>query len=466
MAAYPLGRTPRRSLLTAALALLAACSGRGPAEAVPAQSTATPVDTELAVATFDTAWSIIYRTHFDTTFNGVDWLALKDELRPRAESATTVSELRGAIEEMVDRLGQSHFALIPQGAVDAFNPYEREDVGSEVGYMGLQFRTVGEQMVVTGVDKGSTAETAGVRSGWVIVSVDGDSVADLLAEVRESESRYADEYRAWARVQGRLGGAPGDVKTMEFLDASDDALTLEIALEPDERRPVKFGNLPTFFSSAEAYELTSAEYGVDVGVIWFNFWMAPLMREIDGAVDEFRELDGIIVDLRGNAGGMGVMVSGLAGHFLDEPLLLGTFRTRQTDLVIKANPRRVDTNRRRVSPYEGPVAILSDELSGSASEVFAGGMQAVGRVRVFGKTSIGAVLPAIFDRLPNGDVLYHAFAEFVTPDGVTLEGRGVIPDEAVALTREEFLAGRDPVLRAAIRWIAEQRAAGGGTTQH
>jgi carboxyl-terminal processing protease len=66
------------------------------------------------------------------------------------------------------------------------------------------------------------------------------------------------------------------------------------------------------------------------------------------------------------------------------------------------------------------------------------------------------VLPARADRLPNGDILYHAIADFKTADGTLLEGRGVIPDEQVITKRADLLAGRDPVLEAALRWIAEQ----------
>jgi carboxyl-terminal processing protease len=69
---------------------------------------------------------------------------------------------------------------------------------------------------------------------------------------------------------------------------------------------------------------------------------------------------------------------------------------------------------------------------------------------------MGAVLPARADRLPNGDILYHAIADFKTADGTLLEGRGVVPDEQVAITRADLLAGRDPVLDAALRWIAAQ----------
>jgi C-terminal processing protease CtpA/Prc len=75
---------------------------------------------------------------------------------------------------------------------------------------------------------------------------------------------------------------------------------------------------------------------------------------------------------------------------------------------------------------------------------------------VFGQTSMGQALPAFFDKLPNGDVLIHATGDFVTSDGTRLEGRGVIPDERVALDRRELLAGRDPTLAAALDWIDRQ----------
>jgi len=97
-------------------------------------------------------------------------------------------------------------------------------------------------------------------------------------------------------------------------------------------------------------------------------------------------------------------------------------------------------------------------MTGSASECFAGGMQSLGRARVFGQTSMGQALPALFDRLPNGDVLIHAWGDFVTGTGVRIEGRGVVPDEPVPTTREDLLAGRDSTLETALRWIDSQGA--------
>jgi carboxyl-terminal processing protease len=151
------------------------------------------------------------------------------------------------------------------------------------------------------------------------------------------------------------------------------------------------------------------------------------------------------------------MLMGISGHFLDERKVLGTMKTRETELRFVANPRRVSAAGERVQPFAGPVAILVDAMTGSASECFAGGMQGIKRARVFGQVTMGQALPALFDKLPNGDVLIHAYGDFVAADGTRLEGRGVVPDEIVPLTREELASGRDLTLEAALRWLSESR---------
>lgn len=159
------------------------------------------------------------------------------------------------------------------------------------------------------------------------------------------------------------------------------------------------------------------------------------------------------------------MVMGVAGHFFDSPVSLGSWRTREGTLRFTARPRRVGSDGGPRAAFKGPVAILVDGLSGSASEVFAAGMQALGRARVFGRPTAGQVLPAALDRLPNGDRLLHAVADFTGPDGARLENRGVRPDVIVVPTRHALLDGRDPVLEAALRWIADASSATPTTTR-
>jgi carboxyl-terminal processing protease len=140
------------------------------------------------------------------------------------------------------------------------------------------------------------------------------------------------------------------------------------------------------------------------------------------------------------------MAMGMAGYFIDKPdQRLGTMHMRQTPLKFTVNPRP--------PTYPGPLAILVDGGSASTSEVFAGGMQDLGRARIFGTRTAGAALPSAIDRLPNGDAFQHALADYVSEGGRPLEGVGVIPDVEVKLTREALLEGRDPVLDAAIEWV-------------
>lgn len=416
--------------------------------ALPA-SAQTAADPQLA--SFDRAWQVVYETHFDTTFNGVDWRALREELRPRAVGAPQ-DTVRVVIRTMLARLNQSHFSLIDRETAD--DPTG----GGGGGTAGLDVRLLDGRIVVTAVDPAGPADRAGIRRGWVLAAVDSNRTDSLLARLGRRASYYSDAMRAASVAGAWLAGVPGTSVTVELLDGADRPVRLALVREADPGAPVKFGDFPVFHARSTARRVGGPP-GPRVGVIWFNTWMVPLMRQVDSSVHALRDSDGMVLDLRGNRGGVGAMVMGVAGHFTSRRDTLGLFRSRTASLAFVANPRRTAPDGSPVTPFDGPVAILIDALSGSASEVFAGGMQSVGLARVFGETSMGGVLPAHWERLPNGDVLYHAVADFVTGDGVLLEGRGVIPDEPVAVGRRDLLAGRDPALEAAIRWIASARSA-------
>ena len=399
--------------------------------------------------TFDAAWTIIRDSHFDPTMNGVDWPAVKAELGPRAARAQTDGELRDVIRDMLGRLGLSHFALIPSG---------RDSAGGAPvdlrGDPGFDVRLVGVELLVTHVDPHGGGAAAGVRPGWRLLSLDAMPVSELLSRLPESMPDRLRQVEIWRMVETRLRGPQGSLASLMFdAGARDVGVAVERRAEPGQ--PATVGNLPTMYVRVETDERRTAR-GATAGVIRFNVWMPGVDPLFQKAVDRFRSADGIIVDLRGNPGGLAAMIMGISGHFLTERKPLGTMKTRDAELKFAANPRLVNAAGQRVEPFGGPVAILVDAMTGSASECFAGGMQALGRARVFGQTSMGQALPAFFAKLPNGDVLIHATGDFVTADGTRLEGRGVVPDEAVAIERTELQAGRDATLEAALKWIDQQ----------
>ncbi len=428
--------------LLAGLLLLAAIASPG-GSVVVAQG-------DELLATFDAAWTLVRDSHFDRTLNGVDWNAVRTELRPKAAAAKNAGELRAVLRDMLGRLGQSHFAVIPATGDSAVKA--ALDMSGDTG---IDVRLVEGAVVVSSVESGSSAAQIGVKPGWKVVSVGGTRIDPLIAEL-PTEPRLR-SVEAWRVAHERLRGSSGTRVRVAFEDMNAHVHDLTLDRRPETGEPVTVGHLPTMYVRVESERRQLGE-GLTAGVIRFNVWMTAVDREFDKALSTLRDADGIVIDLRGNPGGLAAMLMGISGHFVSERKTLGTMKTRDSELRFVANPRFVNGAGERVAPYAGPVAIVVDSMSGSASECFTGGMQGIKRARVFGQTSMGQALPALFNKLPNGDILIHAYGDFVAADGTRLEGRGVVPDETTPLTRESLAKGQDPAMDAALAWVA--RSAG------
>jgi carboxyl-terminal processing protease len=432
---------------------LAALLALSPARAQTPRGT--PIAPALAAETFDSAWSVVDRTLWDSVVVNRVWTPARAELRSRAERARTVEELRGVLAAMIARLPYSHFELIP-GEVQA---RLAENAGGEGGDAGMEVRLVGERFLVTRVDSGGPAALAGVRPGWSVEAVGGKTAAErlaLLASVPGAREPRGRQLYAWAAITPALRGTPGSRLAVRFRDGADRPVEKVLTLAAQAGQSEKFGNLPPLHVQLETRRVRMAD-GTTLGVIRFNYWLPVILPALNAAVDSLRGVDGFAIDLRGNLGGLGAMAPGFAGHFLDQPDTLGVMRMRSGTLYFVANPRRVDTQARPVAPFAGPLAVLTDALTASTSEFFAGGLQQLGRARVFGEPTAGQALPALAQKLPDGDVLMHAIADFGGPRGQRFEGLGVTPDVAAPPTRAALLAGRDPAMEAAAAWIRSAR---------
>lgn len=399
-----------------------------------------------AAETFDKVWTIVRDTAFDKSFNEADWDRIREQLRPKAIAAKTPGELRAVLADMLGRLGLSHFAVIPS-TPDA--PSEAADLS---GQPGFDVRLIKSRLLVTTVDPNRGAAAVGVHPGWIVDTIGGKSVASLIQLVEQNSNDRVAQLEVWRAAQRLLRGPSGSRADVTFINGAGTRVTKSVERSPERGVPVTVGSLPTMYVRVNSAEKETPG-GRSVGVIGFNVWMTAVDKPFQMAVDRFRRADGIVIDLRGNPGGLAAMIMGIAGHFVADRATLGVMRTKDSELRFAVNPRLVNAVGQRVEPYSGPVAILVDGMTGSASECFAGGMQSLGRARIFGQTSMGQALPALFDKLPNGDVLIHAWGDFVTGTGVRIEGRGVVPDEPAAVSRETLLAGHDAPLEAALRWI-------------
>jgi carboxyl-terminal processing protease len=367
-----------------------------------------------------------------------------------------MAEARAVMSDMIGRLNQSHFAIIPADVYREVTPGSNADDSTtkpakgEEGSAGLDVRVIDDQAVVTRVWPDTPAYAAGVKPGWVVQKIDGKEVSPVLARVRDAyaDSSLKNAY-LHAAVIGQLDGNVGDEVKVRFLDARDKPVERTLKLARPPGTPAKFGHLPTMFVTFESRKLEP-----DVGYIAFSPFFDPamVMGKFAAAMEEFADADGIIIDLRGNIGGLGAMAMGIGGFFVDQPgQKLGTMIQRQASLNFVLNPRP--------TTFDGPLAILVDGNSMSTSEILAGGLQDLKRARVFGTATPGVALPSVVERLPNGDGFQYAVANYISAGGQPLEGKGVVPDEQVLLNRAALLAGKAPVIEAAVRWIESQKSA-------
>jgi carboxyl-terminal processing protease len=428
---------------------------------VPVASAQSPATYDRAVelASFDSAWTRVRDSYYDSTMRGINWNALRDSLRPQVERGRSRNDTRLAITTLLSRLGESHFGILPGEAMDA----AAATTGDVAGDAGIEVRFIDSTLVITKVDPGTPARIMGVQTGWAIDEIDSVRVIDALratAEVATSARRFA-LVRLTLNLNGRLTGPASGSVRLVVRDGRDVRREIRIPLRETPGQVVNYGQLPPIHVRFDSQRMPSG--AGCVGVIRFNIFMTPVMPQFEDAMAGLRTCSGVVLDLRGNLGGLGAMVMGISGHYFARPETLGTMRIREATMRYVANPVRVSRTGQSMQPFDGQVAVIIDELSASTTEILAAALQRLGRARVFGGPSAGQALPALLTRLPNGDRLMYVIGDFAGPGGTRVEGAGVVPDEPVPLSRAALLAGRDEALQAAFRWIETSGRPAGGS---
>ncbi len=415
---------------------------------------------------FEIVWQTVDKSFYDPKFNGVDWKAVHDRYAPRIALVTSDRELYGLLQLMVNELHQSHFWIIPPEAIPKLLPKHGEDSDEENADesdseerepetpldrikqklterlstgIGIDLRVVDGSVLISRVEPGSAAARAGLRPGFAIRSVDGKPLSEVIAQI-EKDPIFHDIIKPEIPLVLVANYINGDLRNSVLLTYSDARnlprrvrITRE-RLKGEMSPPI--GNLPPIYTEFEAKRLAGG-----IGYIRFNAFVPTQMKKVCAALRGMHDAAGIVIDLRGNQGGLLGMIGGLGGLVSEYPTVLGSMKTRSGQNPVLVIPQR--------RPYSGPLAILIDGSTQSAAEIFAAGMQETHRAVVIGDTSAGNTLPSGILKLPTGALFQYAFGNYQSPDGIFLEGRGVVPDRIVKLNRRALLRG-DPQLTAAI----------------
>jgi carboxyl-terminal processing protease len=414
--------------------------------------------------TFEIVWKTIRDQFYDPTFGGIDWEKVRARYAPRVAQATSNEELHSLLQVMLNELHQSHFLIIPPDAIPNFPSADGEE-GDEAGPdealiaklksgntrlteqltngIGIDLRILDGTAVVTRVEPGSSAARAGLRPGFVIKRADGISL-DLVIEETLKHPMWQTIIRPEMHevlLAGYINGEADSSVRLQYLDGKNRPRTVIVQREKlnGEMSP-PIGNLPSMFTVFESKRLPRG-----VGYIRFNAFVPPAMEKLCGAIRSMRDAPGIVIDLRGNQGGLIGMIGGLAGLIDERQISLGKMQMRGSESDFYTFPQ--------TAPYSGSVVVLIDGATQSAAEIFASGMQENHRAVVVGERSAGNTLPSVIKELPTGALFQYGFANYRSPRGTMLEGRGVTPDVSIKMDRRSLLSGRDPQLAVAVEQL-------------
>ncbi len=416
------------------------------------------------VESFEYVWRTLAEKHYDPTLACLDWIALRKHYGEKvAEAGSDATAAYASINEMLGLLGQSHLhATAPISSTVPKREVGPATVPIVVRWLPVEAK--GERKAVVVVDEAVDGHTSEIPRGAILTRVDGESVEDITkqtkARVNERGGRATEVAFMVAREVGGMLSCPrGGSKVIEFLDPaqSDAKVEADIACFMSDGERMSLGNLrdlPTVVKWRMLDEPEQQGGAAQIGYLAFNIWMLPMAPQIQAGVDALRErgMDGLIVDLRGNPGGVGSMSIPIARMLVREGASLGRLQMREfnQEFKVEANP----------DAFAGPIAILVDEGTASTSEIFALGMRDIGRVSIVGAgPSAGMALPSMIEELPDGGLIQYVVGDYHSAKGTAAEGEGVVPKLLVEESRADYVARRDPVLDAAVEHLRTKLAA-------
>jgi len=189
------------------------------------------------------------------------------------------------------------------------------------------------------------------------------------------------------------------------------------------------------------------------GYIRFTGFSLSVRGQVMAALESQRDAPGLIIDLRNNGGGLAMMAEDVARHLLRKTTDVGSIITRTGEPVTLFGfpvERMQRTLEGSPDAYDKPVVILVNAGSASASELLAGGLQDVGRVKVVGQRSCGCLLGFLgYATIPGGAELAYSEIGMVSAKGRRIEREGVIPDVEVPITTADLRLYRDRTLEEA-----------------
>jgi carboxyl-terminal processing protease len=302
------------------------------------------------------------------------------------DEALEQASYKGIVRELDDRF--SHY-LTPEEA-DLFN----DAVSGRFEGVGMTVQEHPRGLLVATVFEGSPAEEAGIRPDDVITHVDGESIAGESTDV--STAKIKGKPGTSVRLTVLPAGQRKKRRTIEVERASIEIPLVQAKLQTHDG--VKLANV----------SLASFSSGVH----------GKLREEIDSLLD--RGAEGIVLDLRGNGGGLLRESVLVASVFVEDGTIVSTKGRRRDERVYEAEGDAIDA--------DIPLVVLVDRGSASASEIVAGALRDTERATLVGERTFGKGVFQELEPLSNGGALDLTVGSYYLPSGENISKTGIMPE--------------------------------------
>jgi carboxyl-terminal processing protease len=362
---------------------------------LPAQAS---FQTNNPKAVLDEAWQIVNREYVDGSFNQVNWQAVRQDLLSR--SYTSPQQAYLALRQALEQLNDPYTRFLDP---DQYQSLTNQTTG-ELSGVGIRLRVDTQTKVLTVVEPiaNSPASAAGIQQGDQILAIDGRSTEGMSVETASDLIKG----EAGTKITLRLDRASdvGGAFDLSLTRARIELLNVHHQVRQEGRERVGYIRLTEFSSHAPAQMKTAIQ---------------SLLAQ---------KVDGFVLDLRGNPGGLLQASIDISRMWLDNGSIVRTVDRDGNSEDIKANHSALT---------QLPLAVLVDGNSASSSEILTGALMDNHRAVIVGTRTFGKALVQSVHALSDGSGLAVTVAHYYTPGGTDISHRGITPDVEVSMNDQQ-----------------------------